>query len=116
MPLRIAHMTQTVRIPVAEVRDAASFHSVFAKVLGFPAFYGRNMDAWIDCMSDLRRDTGMTSVRLAPDEILMLELPGYEGLRKRCPEVVESLLLCTSAVNRRFTDDAEPPAIALLPC
>jgi RNAse (barnase) inhibitor barstar len=39
-----------VAIPVSEIDDWESFHSVFQRELGFPAFYGRNMNAWIDCL------------------------------------------------------------------
>ncbi len=33
------------------LKDWDSFHQEFARVFGFPEFYGNNMDAWIDCMS-----------------------------------------------------------------
>jgi RNAse (barnase) inhibitor barstar len=42
-----------VRIDTTKIRDWASFHEVFSEAFGFPDFYGRNMDAWIDCMTSL---------------------------------------------------------------
>jgi len=42
---------KVVEIPTQKIENAESFHEVFAEVLGFPDFYGRNVDAWIDCMS-----------------------------------------------------------------
>lgn len=45
--------TTIVDIPAHEITDWDSFHDVFKRVFGFPDFYGRNMDAWIDCMTDL---------------------------------------------------------------
>jgi len=42
-----------VRVDCDRITDWESFHSVFADVFGFPNFYGRNMNAWIDCMSYL---------------------------------------------------------------
>jgi hypothetical protein len=35
------------------IKDADSFHNEFAKKMGFFDGYGRNMNAWIDCMRDI---------------------------------------------------------------
>ena len=51
-----------VRMDCDRITDWESFHSLFAEVFGFPDFYGRNMNAWIDCMSYLDdSEGGMTS-------------------------------------------------------
>ena len=42
-----------VRIDASRITSWDTFHDVFAKDFGFPDFYGRNMDAWIDCMTCL---------------------------------------------------------------
>ena len=42
-----------VRIDTTKIRDWASFHDVFTEIFGFPDFYCRNMDAWVDCMTSL---------------------------------------------------------------
>ncbi len=42
-----------VTVPVSEIKDWDTFHTVFAHVFGFPDYYGRNMNAWIDCMTYL---------------------------------------------------------------
>ncbi len=40
-----------------------SFHEEFARVFGFPDFYGKNMNAWIDCMTYVDDpDSGMSTV------------------------------------------------------
>ncbi len=46
-----------------QITDWDTFHDAFAATLGFPGFYGRNMDAWIDCVTSVDRDDGMTAVR-----------------------------------------------------
>jgi hypothetical protein len=43
--------TTVITIAADQITDWDSFHSVFQATLGFPEFYGRNMDAWIDCMT-----------------------------------------------------------------
>ena len=56
-----------LRIDATEIVDASTFHSVFATAFGFPPYYGRNMDAWIDCLTFLDDpSSGMTSVHVAP--------------------------------------------------
>jgi RNAse (barnase) inhibitor barstar len=42
---------KTVANSASAIDGPASFHEAFASALGFPSWYGRNMDAWIDCMS-----------------------------------------------------------------
>ena len=41
----------TARLNGELFTDWESFHTVSAEVFGFPEFYGRNMNAWIDCLS-----------------------------------------------------------------
>lgn len=38
--------TTLVPIPTNQITDWPSFHEVFAEALGFPSFYGKNMNAW----------------------------------------------------------------------
>ena len=42
-----------VKIDCSLIKDWESFHQCFREGFGFPAFYGNNMNAWIDCMSSL---------------------------------------------------------------
>ena len=60
-------IAKKVSIDCAIIHDCNSFHDEFARVFGFPSFYGRNMNAWIDCMTSLDEpEDGMTSIH-APD-------------------------------------------------
>ena len=102
-----------VTLDTAEISDRRSFHAAFQRALGFPSFYGATMDAWIDCMSSLRENGTMTSVHLGPAEVLELEIPGAEDLRRRAPDVVASLIDCTAFVNRRYVAWNQPPAVVL---
>ena len=88
---------------------------MFKKVLGFPDFYGRNMNAWIDCMTSV--DTppdGLSSVTVAPGEILILRIDDPLGFRRRCPEQYDALIKCSAFVNFRRTELGEAPVLALL--
>ena len=103
-----------VALNTRAIRDEPSFHAECKRALRLPDFYGANWDAWIDCLSSLREDDGMIGVRLAKGESLQLELPDVEELRRRAPGVVEDLVECTAAVNKRLAQPGSPTAIKLL--
>ena len=52
----------------SKITDWKSFHDECAAVFGFPDFYGRNMNAWIDCLTYVREGDGMSRYELGPDE------------------------------------------------
>lgn len=104
----------SVEINLAKVRDRESFHAEFAEVMGFPDFYGQNMNAWEDCMSDLSTPdrVGMTGVQVVEGEDLVLALHGSVEFRERLPEIFAELFGSTAHVNRR--KEAIPNASRLL--
>jgi RNAse (barnase) inhibitor barstar len=103
-----------IRINADEIVDAESFHSVFARVFGFPEFYGRNMDAWIDCMSYLDDPTAeMSTVHVMPGETLALILENAERLKSRCPLIFADLSECAAFVNWRCVQAGGRPLLAL---
>ena len=63
-----------IEMPVSRITDWDNFHDVFAATLGFPDFYGRNMDAWLDCLTYRDEDDGMASAVMAPGDVLTRQL------------------------------------------
>ena len=103
-----------VRIDCGRIIDWESFHSEFAEVFGFPAFYGRNMDAWIDCMSWLDEPgSGMTTVHAPPGGVVTLQFDGVDEFAARCPEQYAALVECAAFVNWRRSSQGEPAVLAL---
>lgn len=99
--------------PTAKIGDWLSFHEVFKTTLGFPDFYRRNMNAWIDCMTSVDRvDDGMSAVTVSPGELLILQID--DELRIRCPEQYIAIIECTGFVNRRRMEAGESPVLGLL--
>lgn len=39
------------------IRDRASFHAALAEAMAFPAWYGHNLDALHDCLTDIGSPT-----------------------------------------------------------
>jgi RNAse (barnase) inhibitor barstar len=88
----------------ATLRDIASFHSICCHIFGFPDFYGMNMNAWIDCLTYLDDDDGMSNVVLPPGEHLTIVLHDSDLVRKNAPDVLDALIVGCTAVNQRQRD------------
>jgi RNAse (barnase) inhibitor barstar len=68
-----------IRIPTDRISDWSSFHDVFVDALGFPSYYGRNMAAWVDCLTyadDLT--AGMIALELIAAEGDILTLSYFQ--------------------------------------
>lgn len=103
-----------VRIDTAQIVDAASLHDVFAAAFGFPDYYGRNMDAWIDCMTYLDDpEAGMTTVHAPPGGVVTVVLDDVAGFARRCPREYAALVECAAFVNWRRIERGAPAVLAL---
>jgi RNAse (barnase) inhibitor barstar len=108
-------MQSTIKLPVEEITDWPTFHMVFQRTFGFPDFYGRNMDAWVDCMTSLdTHDDGLTTITLSPGEMLILRVDHAFEFRQRCPEQYNALIECCAFVNYRRVERGESPVLGLL--
>ncbi len=103
----------TVTLDTKAINDWDSFHTVCREAFGFPEFYGRNGNAFIDCLSYL--DGGMTRFALKAGETLIVELPDADEFAKRAPEQAMALLGWIGDVNARSVEVGEPPQVMLLP-
>jgi hypothetical protein len=104
-----------IAIPVDQITDWANFHDVFQRALGFPDFYGRKMDAWIDCMTSVDAPTdGLSKVTVQPGEVLVLRIDNPFDFKSRCPEQYDALIEGVAFVNFRRTAAGQPPVLALL--
>ena len=98
----------------SRITDWDSFHSQCAEVFGFPDFYGRNMNAWIDCLTYIREGDGMSRFVLGPEDPLVIEVLDSQTLRQQAAEVFEALVDCTAFVNIRHIEMGQEPAIHLV--
>ncbi|MES2151547.1 MAG: barstar family protein [Pseudomonadota bacterium] len=91
-----------------------TFHSESRAAFGFPDFYGNTMDAWVDCLSYLRDEDGMTRFRLGPDEVLQIVVKESAQMHARVPDLLEELTFCVAGINERYADYGEKPALVLV--
>jgi hypothetical protein len=94
------------------VTDWDSFHTESQRAFGFPDFYGRNLDAWHDCLTHL--DDGMSRFDLAADETLTIEVRGAHDFMQRCPQIAAGLIEAVAFVNFRSLEVGAPARLLLL--
>ncbi len=104
----------TLVLPTGRITDWPSFHAECARLFGFPGFYGANLNAWIDCLSGLGDDDGMTAIRLQPGQPLSLRVPGFEAFSTDHPEVCAGFLGAVAFVNKRYIEAGESYRIVLI--
>lgn len=107
-------MNEMITIDCNEIRNWKTFHDVFAKQFGFPEFYGRNMNAWIDCMTSIDTpEDGMTSVHCAKGSVFTIALLNVNEFRARDRELYDAIVECSSFVNYRRIRIGEAPVLVL---
>ena len=73
--MAVAHLnTETIS-------DWQSFHEESRRAFGFPAWYGMNMNAWIDCLTYLDEGDGMSRFHLFENEMLEIEVSDSASFR-----------------------------------
>ena len=89
-----------IKIDSAAITDWDTFHDAFSDACDFPDYYGRNMNAWIDCVSDIA----------AP---FVLRIQEAASLRERCPEIYAAIVECSAFVNWRNIESKGDPIVFL---
>jgi len=103
-----------VSIDCEKIHDSDSFHDEFAKVLGFPDFYGRNMHAWVDCMTSIDKPADrMTRIFAANGNVLTLQLDNVAPFREKRPDLYAAIIECAAFVNWRRIEVGEPAVLAI---
>ncbi|MBJ6110080.1 barstar family protein [Hymenobacter sp. BT523] len=104
-----------VHIDTERIADWESFHTVFIEAFGFLDGYGRNMDAWIDCMSTLDDEPGtsLSTFHCPVGEVVVLHLEQADALALRVPLIFQQILDCAAVVNWRRIEGGQKAILAL---
>lgn len=94
-----------ITIDGAKIHTKQELHEIFASMLNFPEWYGKNLDALHDCLTEIHEET---VIHMEDFDDLERHLPLYARLvvrvvRHACRE--NSHLSCT--VDRDDIDDDE---------
>jgi RNAse (barnase) inhibitor barstar len=104
--------TVIVTVPVDRIVDWESFHRVFEEALGFPPYYGANMNAWIDCL--MHADEAEVAHPVEKGAVLVLRIDHAEAFARRCPEQYRAMVECAAFVNYARIEAGEEPILALM--
>ena len=106
-----------IHIDARKLTDAAGLHASLSEALGFPATYGKNLDALIDCLSDLDNpSTGMTKVHVFPGQTALLAISHLDQTGKNAAKVktqMQALNDVVAFVNFRRLEKKQPPLLAV---
>jgi hypothetical protein len=99
-----------VRINADRLTTWSSFHDTFAEAFGFPSYYGRNMNAWIDLMTDLEGGTSDVKVHASPTDPTVIRVDNVDAMPA---EIFQALVECAAFVNWRRLETGDPAMLIL---
>jgi RNAse (barnase) inhibitor barstar len=91
-----------------------SFHDEFSRAFRFVDGYGRNRDAWIDCMTDLHGPNALSGLRLPAGEPIEIVLNGSATMVKSHPEIFAELLRLVRYANNLYAEAQEDVRITVI--
>lgn len=107
--------TTIIAIATDQITDWDSFHDVFQAAFGFPEFYGRNMDAWTDCMTRIDDPlSGVSTATVTEGELIALQIDNAREFQRRCPKQYDAIIECAAFVNYRRVERGGTPLLTLL--
>jgi RNAse (barnase) inhibitor barstar len=102
-----------VRIDARRLTDAAGLHAALSEAFGFPATYGKNLDALIDCLTHLDDPkAALSRVQVFPGQVVLLALEHLDAKGKQAAQV-KALVDAAAFVNWRRLEAGEPPVVAV---
>ena len=104
----------TICVNGAAIVDSPSFHDEFSRAFRFFDGYGRNRDAWIDCMTDLHGPNALSGLRLPAGEPIEIVLNDSATMVKSHPEIFAELLRLVRYANNLYAEAQEDVRITVI--
>ena len=106
--------TLSVDVDLSNVSTWPELHTTFQEAMGFPDFYGRNSDAWIDCMSCVDEAAlGMSKVTVPSGDMLEIRIAGGHALKEKDAAIYAGLLEMVGFVNWRRREVGDTAVLRL---
>lgn len=106
-----------IRIDSRPMVDGIALHNVLAEAFGFPSNYGRNLDALIDCLSDLDNPkAGLSRVQVFSGQVLLLVLENVGDCGPHDASIKAQIRVLSDVVafvNYRRLEQGRNPVLAL---
>jgi RNAse (barnase) inhibitor barstar len=100
-----------ISIDCSKIKCWETFHELFSETLGFPDYYGRNLNALIDCLDDSEQSTALA--KIACNEVFCLFLNEVKILKQHHLDMFIAILDCVMFVNWRAVQAGRAPKIML---
>ncbi|BES86841.1 hypothetical protein PEC302107_30640 [Pectobacterium araliae] len=101
-----------VKIDFAKIKTLDDFYNELSDLFGFPDFFGRNINALIDCLFSLRYpEDEMTKITVSTSEYLLIELYNFSLTTE---EIKETLIITIENVSLKCKEKGQEPSIVLL--
>ena len=100
-----------INLDFLAIKNTDELYDSLSKKLGFPDFFGRNINALIDCLSGLRYpEEGMISVNVSNKGCLSLNISNFS----QSTELLKNIIIFSvGAVNKRYAEKGLEPALLL---
>lgn len=89
---------KTVTLDCAGLDSPDAFHRALAGVMDFPPYYGKNLDALFDCLTENRKDI----------ELILLHWHSFSYQLKDYAEKILYVFRCACDENRHLTVTLHP--------
>ena len=76
-------------LDLSGIIDTETFHDYVSKKLDFPSHYGQNMDAFWDCLLDMKSDS-------------QIRIDGMAELRKNLPDFYQRFIECIDDYQKNY--------------
>lgn len=102
-----------IEIDLNTIKNWNDFHDIFAEKFGFPDYYGRNMNAWLDVMWDLKAPLEKSQIKVScgENEMVVLDLLNVANCRKSNPEIFNELIDLVALTNKRWSERGLSPVL-----
>jgi hypothetical protein len=98
-----------IKLDFNKIVSIEDLHKELKEKMGFPEFYGGNVNALIDCLSAMRYpDEEMSKITLGNEEVLLIEVA---RLSQSNVVILNNLLIAIENVNNRELNKGRGPSI-----
>jgi RNAse (barnase) inhibitor barstar len=103
-----------IRIDGAKIADAKTLHAELASIFGFPKSYGKNLDALVDCLTELDNPkTKMTKITVPTGQVATLVIENADAFRAKAKDEFHSLVEAIAFVNHRRMLKGQPSVLSV---
>ena len=103
---------QEIEIDFSNINSLEEMHTLLQKVFVLPDFYGKNVNALIDCLSSLRYPADeMIGIVLEKEESLLVKTKALSSLNELC---LNHFLVSIESANEREKNKGNTETIHLI--